>query len=125
MKKENLSTDDDESIISHYTFSKPDELQLNDFITITSIDDNNNNKISFKCENSDQINKYHSKSLHTSSDEINSLQQKNRFYRQISTEEEFYNQDRTTYVKMQRKPNEKNKSKGKSSHRLIFLSFRT
>ncbi|CAF1031505.1 unnamed protein product [Rotaria sordida] len=124
-EKENLSTDDDESIISHYTFSKPDELQLSDFITITSIDDNNNNKISFKCENSDQINKCHSKSLHTSSDQINSLQQKNRFYRQISTEEKFYNQDMTTYVKMQRKPNETNKSKGKSSHRLMSLSFRT
>ncbi|CAF4746553.1 unnamed protein product [Rotaria sp. Silwood1] len=122
-EKENLSTDDDESIISYYTSLKPDDLQLNDFIPITSIDDNN--KTSFESENSDQINKCHSNSLHIDSDEIDSLRQKIRLHRQISNKKTLYYQEMTTYGGMQRKPDETNKSRTKSSHDLMSLSFRT
>ncbi|CAF3068746.1 unnamed protein product [Rotaria sp. Silwood2] len=117
-EKENLSTDDDESIISYYTSSKRDELQLNDFIPITLNDDNN--KVSFKSDN-----KRHSKSLQTYPDEIDSLKQKVLFHRQISNKKKLYYQDNSTYVKMQQKSDKTNTSKKKSSHHLMSLSYRT
>ncbi|CAF0935271.1 unnamed protein product [Adineta steineri] len=98
-EKENLSTDDDESITSYYTSIKHDKLQLNDFIPIKSTKQSKN--ISSKSINSNTTDKFHSKPSH------------------------IYYDDNHSSTENRKQNNEIVKSETKLSNNFMSLSYRT